>query len=184
MQKRLINFIGGDNGIWDVIRIETVSGDLIENVPKLDVVEGNLAEPDPQSRWVLHGIRSYERYVNKEEQEILNKKSPPLNRPDSNRAALIPIKKSSEWWDMSQEERRNIFEERSHHTELGLNYLPAIARRLYHCRDLGEDLPFDFLTWFEYSEEDSELFEELVINLRETEEWNYVEREIDIRLRK
>lgn len=58
--------------------------------------------------------------------------------------------------------------------------MPAIARRLYHCRDLGE--PFDFLTWFEYASADSDIFEELVVNLRQTEEWSFVEREIDIRL--
>jgi hypothetical protein len=73
-----------------------------------------------------------------------------------------------------------IFEERSHHITIGLRYLPAVARRLYHCHDLGE--PFDFLTWFEYAPADAEVFEELVGTLRETEEWTYVEREIDIRL--
>ncbi len=61
-----------------------------------------------------------------------------------------------------------------------MKYLPAIARRLHHCRDLGE--PFDFLTWFEYAPKHSEAFEELVGRLRETEEWVYVEREVDIRL--
>jgi len=45
---------------------------------------------------------------------------------------------------------------------------------------LGE--PFDFLTWFEYAPADAEVFEELVGTLRETEEWTYVEREVDIRL--
>ena len=58
--------------------------------------------------------------------------------------------------------------------------MPAIARKLYHCRDIGQ--PFDFLTWFEYAPEDSDNFEELVKALRETEEWKYVDREIDIRL--
>ncbi len=33
-----------------------------------------------------------------------------------------------------------------------MRYLLAVARRLYHCRDLGE--PFDFLTWFEYAPQD------------------------------
>ena len=46
--------------------------------------------------------------------------------------------------------------------------------------DLGE--PFDFLTWFEYAPGDSEAFEELVGALRATEEWRYVEREVDVRL--
>lgn len=62
----------------------------------------------------------------------------------------------------------------------GLEYLPAVARRLHHGRDLGE--PFDFLTWFEFAPERADAFEELVERLRETEEWAYVEHEIDIRL--
>jgi hypothetical protein len=61
-----------------------------------------------------------------------------------------------------------------------LKYLPAVARQLYHCRDLGE--PFDFLTWFEYAPERAAMFEDLVGVLRGTEEWTYVEREMDVRL--
>jgi hypothetical protein len=59
--------------------------------------------------------------------------------------------------------------------------LPAVARRLYHARELGE--PFDFLTWFEYAPSDASRFEELVAALRDSEEWRYVDREVDIRLR-
>jgi len=62
----------------------------------------------------------------------------------------------------------------------GVEYLPAVARRLHHGRDLGE--PFDFLTWFEFAPEHAAAFDELVLRLRETEEWTYVEREIDLRL--
>jgi len=54
-----------------------------------------------------------------------------------------------------------------------------IAGRLYHCRDLGG--PFDFLTWFEYAPEHAAGFEQLVAALRSTEEWTYVDREVDIR---
>jgi hypothetical protein len=61
-----------------------------------------------------------------------------------------------------------------------LRYLPEVARRLHHSRDLGE--PFDFLTWFEYAPEYSAAFEELVVSLRASEEWKYVDREVDIRL--
>jgi hypothetical protein len=64
----------------------------------------------------------------------------------------------------------------------GLKYLPAVARRLHHCRDLGENEPFDFLTWFEYAFSDSAAFDELVAELRSSEEWAYVDREIDIRV--
>ena len=81
---------------------------------------------------------------------------------------------------MPQDERRRIFEESSHHIATGLEYLPAIARRLHHGRDLGET--FNFLTWFEFAPEHADAFEDLVDRLRLTEEWSYVEREIDIRL--
>jgi hypothetical protein len=81
---------------------------------------------------------------------------------------------------LSQDERRRLFQESSHHVATGLEYLPAIARRLHHGRDLGG--PFDFLTWFEFAPEHTSASEELVNRLRETEEWDYIEREIDIRL--
>ena len=55
-----------------------------------------------------------------------------------------------------------------------------MARRLYHSRDLGE--PFDFLTWFEFAPADQAGFDELVGMLRATDEWSFVDREIDIRL--
>jgi len=61
-------------------------------------------------------------------------------------------------------------------------FLPAIARRLYHCRDLGPDEPFDFLTWFEFAPEDANAFEDLVGQLRRSPEWNFVDRECDIRV--
>ena len=81
---------------------------------------------------------------------------------------------------MPQDARRAVYEERSRHATIGLEYLPRIARRLHHCRDLGE--PFDFLTWFEFAPEHEAAFDELLARLRSTEEWGYVEREVDIRL--
>jgi hypothetical protein len=83
-------------------------------------------------------------------------------------------------WDLPQDERLAIFEERSHHIAGSLPYLPRIARRLYHSRDLGE--PFDFITWFEFAPRDAAAFDELAGMLRVTEEWSYVEREVEIRL--
>src|SRR5215469_7171091 len=62
---------------------------------------------------------------------------------------------------------------------VGMEYLPAVARRLHHSRELGE--PFDFLTWFEFAPEHADAFEEVVRRLPSTAEWRYVEREVDIR---
>ena len=134
----------------------------------------------PGTGWVLRGVAGHLRYTTREEKETLSAVQAGLGRAESTRAALIPIKKSAAWWALAQDERRAIFEERSHHTQASLKYLPAIARRLHHSRDLGE--PFDFLTWFEYAPRDAQLFEELAQMLRSTEEWKYVEREVDIRL--
>jgi hypothetical protein len=94
-------------------------------------------------------------------------KQDPLGRAASTRAALIPITKSDAWWELPQDERRQIFEETSHHVATGLEYLPAIARRLHHGRDLGE--PFDFLTWFEFAREHASAFDELVDRLRQAQ---------------
>ena len=128
----------------------------------------------------MRGVTSYERYVHKMERSSLVVQQAELGRLEATRAALIPIKKSTAWWELAQDERRAIFEERSHHITIGLKYVARIARRLYHGYDLGE--PFDFLTWFEYAPEDAGAFEDLVGSLRGTDEWTYVEREVDIRL--
>jgi chlorite dismutase len=114
------------------------------------------------------------------EGRALVEREPPLGRAEATRAALIPIRKAGEWWALAQDERRKILEERSAHIATGLRYLPAIARRLLHSRDLGE--PFDFLTWFEYAPRHAEAFEELVGRLRQSEEWAYVEAEVDVRV--
>lgn len=130
--------------------------------------------------WTLRGFTSNERYVERQERAALTSIQQPLGRAAATCAALIPIRKTEDWWELTQDERRAVVEQRSHHIETGLEYLPAVARRLHHSRDLGE--PFDFLTWFEYSPADTAAFEELVVRLRGTEEWSFVDREVDIRL--
>lgn len=104
-----------------------------------------------------------------------------LGRPEATCAALIAIRKNEAWWALTQDERLNIFKEQSHHTRIGLQYFPELARRLHHCRDLSENEPFDFLTWFEYAPTDEVAFNKLLAALRATEEGQYVEREVDVR---
>ena len=174
----MVAFAGGNQGAWSVRSVSAVVGTPLPTVEHLEVSEG--ARAPPSATRTLHGVVGHERYVERPEHDELAARSTRLGRPEATRAALIPIRKSEAWWALPQDERRAIFEERSRHIATGLEYLPAVARRLHHSRDLGE--PFDFLTWFEFAPSDEARFDELVAMLRATEEWAYVDREIDIRL--
>src|SRR5262245_57946243 len=143
---RPFTFVGGDAGIWRVVRMGPVIGESLPEVARIPIVTGSLDWLPPGARWLLRGTTSHQRYVTRDEHELLAARTPPLDRAEATCAALIPIKKSVSWWELAQDERRSIFEVRSEHIKVGLQYLPTVARRLHHCRDLGE--PFDFLTWF------------------------------------
>jgi len=173
-------FAAGATGAWQVRSVAPVSGEGLASAGRLDLVAADQLAADAAHAWVLQGVMSNVRYATRTELTALRARQEGLGRPAARRAALIPIKKSQAWWDLAQDERRAIFEETSHHTAIGMDYLPAVARQLFHCRDL--DQPFDFLTWFEYAPEHEGAFEELVARLRTSREWTYVEREVDVRL--
>jgi hypothetical protein len=182
VNPRLFSFIGGKAGEWSVVTARAVVGDPLPAVERLDIVHGSVAALPDGGKWILRGVTSNERYVTRAEKDQLVKKQAALGRTESTHAALIPIRKNAKWWALTQDERRAIFEDSSHHVRIGLKYLPAVARRLHHCRDLGESEPFDFLTLFDYAKADAKAFDELVAALRATEEWKFVDREVDIRL--
>jgi chlorite dismutase len=172
-------FTGSTAGDWRSDRLSAVVGDPLAAAAYLTISTCDLIA-GVDSSWSVSGFRSNIRYAGKAEVEAMATIQEDIGRPQATRAALIPIRKSAAWWDLAQDERRAIMEEQSRHIGIGMEYLPAIARRLYHSRDLGG--PFDFLTWFEFATQDSDHFEHLVDRLRATEEWTYVEREVDIRL--
>jgi chlorite dismutase len=182
---RLFAFTGGTHGDWDVCSLATLVGDGLELPQRLAVAPTALDDtgsPNGPVAWQLRGVMSNERYVAAEERAGLQRVQAGLGRAEATFASMIPIRKSQAWWALAQDERRAILEERSHHIAIGKRYLPAIARRLYHCRDLGQ--PFDFITWFEFAPENSGAFEDLLGHLRASEEWRYIDREVDVRLRK
>lgn len=182
MTTRLFSFIGGDTGLWRVAEMEAIVGEPLPAASRLEIASGSETPSDQHTAWVLRGITSNERYVVREEKDQIVAKLLDLGRPEATCAALIPIRKNATWWSLTQDERLSIFKEQSHHTKIGLQYFPELARRLHHCRDLSEHEPFDFLTWFEYTPADEAAFNQLLAALRATEEWKYVEREVDIRL--
>jgi len=177
---RLWYFIGGTDGQFRITRTRAVIGQPLPDAPRLLVTQ-HAAAP-LSAAFSFRGVTSNERYVTKDERATLIAKQTPLGRAEAVTGALIPIKKSSAWWALAQDERRAIIEERSQHIAVGLRALPAVARRLHHCRDLGSAEPFDFLTWFDFAPADSGIFDELLGALRSTPEWEYVEREVEIRV--
>jgi len=178
MTGRFFSFAGGISGPWVIRSQTTIVGVELPQVQRLRVCEGS--DPDSSAGWVLRGITSNERYVERAEKTQLMARQQPLDSPEATCAALIPIRKSAAWWALTQDERRAIFDQ-SHHIRLGLKHL-SVGRRLHHCRDLSDTEPFDFLTWFEYAPAYESAFDDLVAELRATEEWRYVDRQIDIRL--
>ncbi len=180
MPPVLVAFVAGASGAWRIVRMDAVAGEGLSMAARLAMLEVHEAWVLGEGSWVLRGVTSNTRYTHRPEADTLAARQQGLDRPQASRAALIPIRKTEAWWSLAQDERRAIFEERSRHIGIGLDYLPAIARRLHHSRELGE--PFDFLTWFEYAPEHADAFEEMVRRLRMTEEWRYVDREVDIRL--
>jgi hypothetical protein len=182
MTTRLFSFVGGGTGTWRVLSMNTLLGEPLADVERVDIVPGAISPMPGAAAWVLRGLTSNERYVTRAEKDELVAKQPGLGRPEATCAAIIPIRKTAAWWGLTQDERRGVFEERSNHIATGLRYLPAVARRLHHCRDVSEHEPFDFVTWFEFAPPDAAAFDGLLAELRASEEWRYVDREIDIRL--
>lgn len=176
------SFVGSDQGPWQVTDMRTIFGEGLAPASRVSVVNDAVAELPANSAWILQSVVSNIRYSKRDELTMLRAVQPALNRSEAFCAVLIPIKKTAQWWDLAQDERRAIFEEQSHHTAVGMEYLPEVARRLHHCRDLGE--PFDFLTWFEFAPEHTQRFEDLLRRMRASQEWNYVDREVEVWLRR
>ncbi|ODA30098.1 hypothetical protein A6X21_06300 [Planctopirus hydrillae] len=187
MNSRLFSFCGGLTGDWMVTSIRAICGETLPDAERLHIHQGlgNAHEAlSSDTKWFLRGVTSNDRYVTRPEKELLVARQAPLGRATATHAALIPIRKSAAWWAMTQDERRALFEEESHHIKIGMDYLPAIARRLHHCRDLESKEPFDFLTFFDFAPGDEPLFDRMLEKLRSTREWSFVDREVDIRLKK
>lgn len=172
----LTQFVGTDQGQWRITSIAAFRGESLPQAQFL-AIDGDIGRQ--AAAWALRGAGSNLRYTTAHERSMLQAKQQGLGRPSATRAALIPIRKTAEWWAMAQDERRGVYE-RGSHLPIGLDYLPGVARKLYHSRDHGE--PFDFLTWFEFAPEQEAAFDHMLERLRACAEWDYVDWEVDIRL--
>ncbi len=113
-------FAGGEAGGWEVESIDPVSGLSLLTVPRLAVFEDSARAGNLDAAWILRGRASHSRYTRRDEQEALSARQAGLGRPEATRAALIPISKSQGWWTLAQDERRELFEETSHHIAIGM----------------------------------------------------------------
>lgn len=163
-------FYGSSDGIWRVSRQQAVIGEDIERV-------SHIAQHPPAAwAWMLNGITSNLRYTTRQERHSLTAPFADVAPQPTDRAVLIPIRKTAAWWALAQDERLEIYR-RGRHTPIGLDHLPRVRRTLFHCRELGG--PFDFLTWFEFDQGYDHGFQQLLDDLRACEEWAYVDREVE-----
>ena len=179
---RVFVLTGGAHGAWRVTSHRTLRGPSWPAVERVDMVAGHAVRPAGDPAWTLSGVTTHDRYTNRPEKQVLVERQQPIGRPEATRAALMLLRKRPDWWALSQDERREILEERSHHIAIGMDYLPAIARRLLHCRDLAIEPPFDFLGFLDFAPEHEAAFDELLARLRASAEWQFMDRDIEIRL--
>ena len=93
----MFSFIGGLDGPWRVERVIAVKGESLVKPARVRIV--NAHSPDTaNAAWTLRGVTSNQRYTTHEENKKLVAVQPALNRPEATLAALIPIRKTAEWW--------------------------------------------------------------------------------------
>jgi hypothetical protein len=102
-------------------------------------------------------------------------------------AVIIPMKKTAEWWEKSTLERHTYFYPHRHetsgcpvkgHAEAAAAGIATVFRRLYHNPD-GYQRPdeFDFITYFECTDDNLPVFGEIcraLRDVRQNPEWAYV----------
>jgi hypothetical protein len=175
------NYVGASTGPWLVRQMNALRGSALSPVSHLDIVKGPLCRTPTGAAWVLSGLVRNTRYVSREERDLRG-----VNRMGGQHvdaapcAALIVVRRSPDWWELGHQARREILESRKVDFTSGLQYLSGVVRRWQHRRDLSEQ--FDYVTWFEYEPRDSAAFDDLLAAWRASEEWNYVDRECDVRL--
>ncbi|MCI0454264.1 MAG: chlorite dismutase family protein [Candidatus Dadabacteria bacterium] len=139
----------------------------------------------------FRGVTESLHYTSETQRKELNARSREELKPSNETTAvLIPIGKSLKWWQLAQDQREAYFQTSDTykgHTAIGLSYVDRVFRKLYHSRYINTSAPYDFLTYFEFKDSHRDDFKKLLNELRDTAvspEWNYVELEYEIWMRK
>lgn len=169
----LVAFVAGFEGLWLIEGMTAPVGEPLAPAARLSVLEGTEAEAlrsghadrAANVRWVLRGVVAGQGEDARADQL-------PLGRAEARCAVLVAVRMSPAWWGRAEEDRRAL--------SANIEHGPAISRRILRSRDRDE--PFDVLTWFEFAPEVQSEANEVMARLRDSEEWSYVEREVDIRV--
>lgn len=129
------------------------------------------------------------RYSSSEMQQYSHQHSPPRRSGRVSRNAIVvPIRKTTEWWQMGPLERQGYFYPHvdrgsgcpvKGHAQAAEKGIPSLFRRMYHNPD-GYQRPneFDFLAYFECEDEGLPVFDHTLSQLRDPEqnpEWRFVQ---------
>ena len=163
-EPTLVAFVAGFEGLWLIEGIAATVGDPLPPAARLAVLEGAAAEV-AEGRWVLRGVIAGQGEDARADQL-------PLGRPEARCAALIAVRMAPAWWERAEDDRRALSATIAHG--------PAMSRRLHRARDRDE--PFDVLTWFEFPPDLQSQLNDVLGRLRDSEEWSFVEREVEVRM--
>ena len=137
----------------------------------------------------LEGAFRNPRYSSPEMVNYSNKGAPPRRSGRlSKNAIVVPIRKTTEWWQKSALERHSYFYPHvvhasatpvKGHAQAAEKGIPSLFRRVYHNPDGYERQgEFDFVTYFECDDESLPVFDHVLSALRDPHqnpEWRYVE---------
>jgi hypothetical protein len=159
--------------------------------PRLQEIEEELRRRigDAADVLALNGAVRTPRYSSPEMVQYSTKTAPQRRSGRIIRNAIIaPIRKTSEWWQMSALERHAYFYPHTDassgcpvkgHAVAAERGIPALFRRVYHNPD-GYERPdeFDFVTYFECDDEALPVFDGVLNSLRDVQqnpEWAFVQ---------
>ena len=159
--------------------------------PRLQEIEEELRRRigDAADVLALNGAVRTPRYSSPEMVQDSTKTAPARRSGRITRNAIImPIRKTSEWWQKSALERHAYFYPHTDaasacpvkgHAVAAERGIPALYRRVYHNPD-GYERPdeFDFLTYFECDDEALPVFDGVLQSLRDLQqnpEWQFVQ---------
>lgn len=136
----------------------------------------------------IEGAERNPRYSSLELYDYANKRALPRSSGrTSRRAFVLPMSKSSAWWDKPALDRHAYFYPHvdqasgcpvSGHARAAHAGISTIFRRLFHNPDgYGRDGEYDFVTYFECTDEHVDTFDQVHAALRDTTrnpEWQFV----------